>query len=128
MHSGEIYLESLNFLYRNVAKGNIIDWTIASWDVSYMTILVSTYSEICGQSEHEMQLFVFPYLTNMKSSDRLCKKLKGKSNIITNSENQNQVVSLMEKQGNCHKGWIYRNHIKNCYYSFSIYSIQWMVR
>ena len=111
MHSGEIYLESLNFLYRNVAKGNIIDWTIASWDVSYMTILVSTYSEICGQSEHEMQLFVFPYLTNMKSSDRLCKKLKGKSNIITNSENQNQVVALMEKQGNCHKGWIYRNHI-----------------
>ena len=128
MHSGEIYLESLNFLYRNVAKGNIIDWTIASWDVSYMTKLVSNYSEICGQSEHEMQLFVFPYLTNMKSSDRLCKKLKGKSNIITNSENQNQVVSLMEKQGNCHKGWIYGNNIKNCYYSFSIYSIQWMVR
>ena len=115
MHSGEIYLESLNFLYRYVAKGNIIDWTIASWDVSYMTKLVSTYSEICGQSEHEMQLFVFPYLTNMKSSDRLCKKLKGKSNIITNSENQNQVVALMEKQENCHKGWIYRNHIKNCY-------------
>ena len=104
MHSGEIYLESLNFLYRNVAKGNIIDWTLASWDVSYMTKLVSNYSEICGQSEHQMQLFVYPDLMNMTSSDKLCKKLKERSNIITNSENQNHVVSFMEKEKDCHKG------------------------
>ena len=69
-----------------------------------MTKLVSNYSEICGQSEHKMQLFVFPALMNKTSSDKLCKMLKGRSNIITNSENQNQVVSLMEKEENCHKG------------------------
>lgn len=84
---------------------------MASWDVSYMTKLVSNYSEICGQSEHKMQLFVFPDLINMTSSDILCKKLKGRSNIITNPENQNQVVSLMEKQENCHKGWKYGNKV-----------------
>lgn len=69
-----------------------------------MTTYESNHTEVCSRiSGHVTELLVLKQLMNITSGDIFCHALKGKLNVITDSKNQDQVVSLM-KAANCRQG------------------------
>ena len=72
-----------------------------------MTTYESNHTEVCSKiSGHDTELLVLKQSMNLTSADIFCHALKGKLNVITDSKNQDHVVSLM-KADNCRQGKLF---------------------
>ena len=87
--------------------GNIINWERATWDVTYMTKYNSSYAEVCKDLKLEMHLIVLKQKLDLNSGNILCKAQKGWLNVIKDQENQNRVMTVMEKENCVHGKYIF---------------------
>ena len=76
-------------------NGNVVDWSNSSWTFFNMR-QIQIQSNHLGVCQFHEKVLV-PGKWNFKSAKTICKALKGKMNLITNSENQQKVISLMEE-------------------------------
>ena len=90
-------------LKRNVFYGNIINWSKASWDATYMTKYDSSYSEVCKESKSEIIFFVAKQKLDLNSGTTVCNAIKGSLNVIIDQENQKSVIEAMN-EANCEHG------------------------
>ena len=92
-----ICLFSNSKLKRNVFYGNIINWSKASWDATYMTKYDSSYSEVCKESKSEIIFFVAKQKLDLNSGTTVCNAIKGSLNVIIDQENQKSVIEAMNE-------------------------------
>ena len=76
--------------------GNIIDWSKASWDATYMTKYDSNYTEVCKESKSEMTFFVAEQKLDFDSGGRVCEASKGSLKVLIDQENQKRVIEAMK--------------------------------
>ena len=80
--------------------GNIINWNNATWLIDNMEWYNTSYLEVCLNYEPN-EFLKLPGKWKLESGMNVCMQFKGQVNTITNKDNENQIISFINKDENC---------------------------
>ncbi len=94
-------LNNYKFIYfgRKSFAGNLVNWSTANWIVTNMTETTATLGSICKASS--LGNVLIPGYLNMTATIGLCKKLGGKTSVMTSHDTQKQVMDMFYQSKLC---------------------------
>ena len=83
----------------NIIYGDIINWNLATWEVSNMEEYQTNYSNICKPTA--LGVILVPGEFEFQTGERLCRQMRGQMNVISDEYNQKFLWEQQFKSKKC---------------------------